>query len=375
MTAERPRGLRENAPEAPLDPEPTRKAAERARVAAAAPKESESGAEGRKRQSGARAGDRARAVGRWVREAFVENYPIKLAALVLAIAVFILVHSDDDVEISVYVDVAYHVPDEKVLVSEPVDRVRLTVSGSRRRIQQFDERAMERVVVRQEEGQSGEFSFSADMFDVPEGLRVVGVTPPSTSLHFEARDRKEVPIEVTTLGEVAEGHVVESVKPDPPRAEVVGAESELAAVTALQTRDIGLDGRAASFEDTVPLIEPEGNVEVAGDPFVRVAVAIGEEAASRALGTQAIALEPGAGVEDEGAVAGFRADPATAEIELGGAPEELEQIEEGDISVVVEVREGDIRGGQARSAPVEVRGAPDGVAAEASPEEVTLLPP
>ncbi len=373
-----PQAPREGGRDTPHEEETTRRAAGRARVAKpveVAEAETEQAARERKGRSTPTPLARGtRVTVRWIRDAFVANYPIKFVALVLALAVFVLVQSDEDVEISVYVEMSYNVPAGRVLVAEPVDRVRVTVSGSRRRIQQFDERAIERVEVDIEEGKSGEFHFTPDMFNVPESLRIVGVTPASTSLHFEDRDEKEVPIEVATVGAPAPGHIVEQVRPTPQTARIEGPESALPSVEAVTTREISLGGTRHSFENTLPLEDPPGHVELASDRFVRVEVEIREETDTRALGEHSIQLEPGAGVDDV-SLAGFRAEPAVAEIELRGADRELQQIDPGDISVVVEVQTGDVENGGPRSAGVAVRGLPDGVAAEARPSEVILQPP
>jgi YbbR domain-containing protein len=313
-------------------------------------------------------------VGRWIRGAFVANYPIKFVALILALAVFVLVQSDEDVEISVYVNLHYAVPEDRVLVSEPIEQLRITVSGSSRRIQRFDERAIERVHVDLSDRQSGEFYFTSDMFEVPEGLRVVAITPPSTALHFEPRDHKAVPIEVSTVGEPEQGLVVEEMRVSPSTVIVSGAKSVVAGVEAVQTREIALDGRTSSFADTVPLVAPRPQLELVGERFVRVEVSIGEPVDTRPLGRRRVALEPGAGVVSE-ALAGFRAQPTDVELTVQGPTRLLQQINPEDISVFVEVYEGDLETDQARSASVEVRGLPDGAGAEVEPPEVILVPP
>lgn len=379
MTSPAPPSRSSGTRELALEGEPTRKAAERARIASGPPSE-ESGEGGKGKGKGrgapppARRTGRSRLLARWIRDAFVENYPIKGAALVLALAVFVLVHSDEDIEISVYVDVGYDVPGDRILVSDPVDQVRLTVSGSRRRIQEFDERAMERVEVELAEGRSGELTFTADMFDVPQGLRVERVTPPSTSLHLEARGAARLPVDVATVGEPEAGHLVGDLRVDPERVAVEGAQSELARVSALSTREIGLSGRSASFEESVPVVEPEGTIEIVGERFVRVEVEITEEVEERPLGAMDVTLEPAPGVESD-AIAGFGADPPRVDVRLRGLPRELQQIDPDVISVVVEVREGDVDGLQPRAAGVDIRGLPSGVAGEARPELVTLHPP
>jgi YbbR domain-containing protein len=359
-------------PERPRDPERARTRAERARKAERARQATEAPEREAWREPPnlIRA---ARHTGRWIRGAFTDNYPIKFVALILAMAVFVLVQSDEDVEISVYPNIHYTVPEERVLVSEPVEQVRLTVSGSSRRIQRFDERAIERVLIDLGDRQSGEFYFTSDMFDVPEGLRVTQITPPGTALHFEPRERKDVPVEVSTVGEPAEGYLVEEMRVTPETVTVTGAKSLVAGVDAVQTRQIALDGRTVSFADTVPLVLPRSQLELAGERFVRVDVILNERVEARPLGRWPVSLEPGAGVEAE-ALEGWRVAPREVEVTLRGPVRLVQPIDVADISVIVEVEVAQFEGPEAREVPVEVRGLPEGVLAEVEPAEVLLEP-
>jgi hypothetical protein len=360
-------------PERPRDPERERTRAERARKAERARQATEA-PEREPWREPPNLTRIARQAGWWLRGAFVDNYPIKSVALILSMAVFVLVQSDEDVEISVYVNIHYSVPEERVLVSEPVEQVRLTVSGTTRRIQRFDERAIERVLIDLGDRQSGEFYFSSDMFDVPEGLRVTAITPPSTALHFEPRERKEVPVEVSTVGEPDEDYVVEEMRVTPHTVIITGAKSLVAGVESVQTRQIALDGRTVSFADTVPLVLPRSQLELVGERFVRVDVILGERIETRPLGRRPVALEPGSGVEAD-ALTGWRTAPRDVDITLRGAVRLVQQIDPQDISVIVEVEAAQLEGEQAREVTLEVRGLPDGIAVDLEPIEVLLEPP
>lgn len=367
-------------PERPRDPERARTAADRARKAERARKtergrQADEGAPEREvRRDPPNVTRGVRVVTRWLRGAFIANYPVKFVALILALAVFILVQSDEDMEISVFATIAYPPVEERVLVSEPVEQVRLTVSGTRRTIQRFDERAIERVHLDLSDRQSGELYFTADMFDVPEDLRIVAITPPSTALHFESRDRKDVPIDVLTVGEPAPGHVVEQVSVLPKAVTVTGPKSVVAGVDSVQTREIALDGRTSSFEDTVPLMDLPRQLELAGDRFVRVEVEISKRAETRALGSRQVSLEPGAGVKTED-LAGFQLAPREAQLTLRGTSRALQPIDPDDISLIVEVGERDREHGPPRNVRIEARGLPEGVTAEIEPPQAALTPP
>src|SRR5690349_21424924 len=68
-----------------------------------------------------------------LRRAFLENAALKFVAFVLALTVFILVHSDENVYVTRTIALQYRMPRDWVLVTEPPAEVRVTVKGTRRR--------------------------------------------------------------------------------------------------------------------------------------------------------------------------------------------------------------------------------------------------
>ena len=80
-------------------------------------------------------GERARA---YLRGALFDNLGLKFVSLVLALTVFILVNTGQEREIVARVGVSYTLPDDKVLVSERVDAVRITVRGPKRLLSQLE---------------------------------------------------------------------------------------------------------------------------------------------------------------------------------------------------------------------------------------------
>src|SRR4051794_40922027 len=71
--------------------------------------------------------------------AFTADLPIKIAALVIAIGLFVLVRSDKDAATGAFVRVVYTLPSDRVLVSDPVSEVKVGIRGPWTRIQALDE--------------------------------------------------------------------------------------------------------------------------------------------------------------------------------------------------------------------------------------------
>ena len=73
--------------------------------------------------------------------ALLDELPLKIVSLVIAVTLFVIVRSDKDAATGAYVKVVYTLPQDRVLVSDPVGEVRVGVRGPWTRLQRFDERA------------------------------------------------------------------------------------------------------------------------------------------------------------------------------------------------------------------------------------------
>jgi hypothetical protein len=85
------------------------------------------------------------AIRRWLQSAMFDNVGLKFLSIVLAVTVFLLVNTDKDREIAARVGVSYTLPEDKVLVSDRIDEVRVTIKGAWRRLRKFDEREVDRI--------------------------------------------------------------------------------------------------------------------------------------------------------------------------------------------------------------------------------------
>src|SRR6476661_2640412 len=117
------------------------------------------------------------ALRRWIHSALFDNVGLKFLSIVLAITVFLLVNTDRDREISTRVGVSYTLPDDKVLISEKLDEVRITIKGPWRRLRKFDERELERVNLDLRRAPSGDFPITPDLVHLPSGLSLESISP------------------------------------------------------------------------------------------------------------------------------------------------------------------------------------------------------
>ncbi|HSN25818.1 MAG TPA: CdaR family protein, partial [Kofleriaceae bacterium] len=228
----------------------------------------------------------------WLHGAFFDNVGLKFLSMVLAITVFLLVNTDRDREISARVGVSYTLPDDKVLVSDRLDEVRITVKGPWQRLRKFDERELDRVNLDLRRAPTGDIPITPDMIHVPSGLTITSVSPRTVRVAFERRVDKLVEVSPQLVGRPQHGYVVADAKVVPATIKVHGAESTLAALSAVHTHEVSVEGRTESFTTETDVGPPDG-VETAGSSHVIVQVTVEEALVTRKLPGIAVSMPAG----------------------------------------------------------------------------------
>jgi YbbR domain-containing protein len=299
---------------------------------------------------------------RWLRSAMFDNIGLKFLSMVLAVTVFLLVNTDKDREITVRVGVSYTLPEDKVLVSERIDEVRVTIKGAWRLLRKFDEREIDRINLDLRRASSGEIAISEDIIHLPSGVTVTSISPHFVHVAFDRRVDKVVEVTPAVTGRPQHGYIVAEVKPTPATVKLRGAEGTLAALMAIRTREISLEGRTDSFTAETEIVAPEG-VEVAGSPQVSVLVRVDEELVTRKL--------PGLTVvpRGDGDISRWKITPPQVDVTLTGA---LLAVEKARSLLVPIIRlTPDLR---SREVEVTIEGLPPGIGVKISPEHVKLAP-
>jgi hypothetical protein len=303
-----------------------------------------------------------------LREAFLGNLGLKFLSLVLALTVFLLVNTDRDREISARVGVSYTLPADRVLVSERLTEVRVTVRGPWRRLRRFDEREIDRIDLDLRSTHDGEVAITPDMVRVPSGLTVTSITPRTLRIAFEKRVEKQVEITPVLAGRPMHGFEVRSpVKVDPPTVTAGGAEGAIKALTTLRTREIRVDGRKEDFTVETQLVPPDGvDVDLTGPVSVTVELKVQLE--TRRLGKLAVRVIGGDGVDPIGVVT----DPPAVDVVLNGPVAAVEEAVSRGIVPIVKLVGADAT--RKRTAVVVVEGVPPGVGIELVPAKIEVAP-
>jgi len=143
-----------------------------------------------------------------VRLFVTENLGLKASALGIAILMFSLVHGAEDMERNIYVDVVVRPPPDAkdmLLVTETPDRVRVRIKGSRARLNSLRQEALPAVDVELKSREESRYYFEKEMFDLPAGVSVMQVVPPSLMFKWVPRAVRDVPVELFIDGKLAPG--------------------------------------------------------------------------------------------------------------------------------------------------------------------------
>jgi YbbR domain-containing protein len=304
-------------------------------------------------------------VGAWLRGALFDHLPIKALALVLTLTVFLLVGSDEDREIAARIGVSYVLPPGKVLVSERIDEVKVTIKGPWRRIKRFDEREIDRITLDLSRVVAGEGPIPNDAVHLPAGLSLTSITPRAVRVAFENRVEKVVDVAPALVRKPVHGFTLaaEGARPEPPRVTVRGAEGAIAALQQVRTQEISLAGRRQSFVAEVALLPPDG-VDVDWKGAVVVSVPVTEQLVTTAVEDVKVTV---AGDAD---AARWRTEPAEVTVELTGGLLAVERAIAGGVTVkAIVTPELAGRGGNVRLTTSDL---PPGVGVALRPADVRL---
>ena len=311
--------------------------------------------------------DGAGRVKEWLRDAFLGNLGLKFLSLVLALTVFLLINTDREREITARVGVSYTLPEDRVLVSQRLTELRVTVRGPSRQLRRFDEREIDRIELDLRNVSDGEIAITPDMVRLPAGLSLTSISPRTLRVAFEKR--VERPVEVTPIvaGRPKHGYTVGGMTADPAMVTVAGAEGVIKALASIRTREIRLDGRAEPFIATTELVPPDGVEVSTAEAPVTVSIHIKEQLETRRLGRIAVRVL-GDGVDPIAVLT----DPPAVEVVLTGTVRAVDAAVDAGVMPTVKITAADVA--RRRSVPIAVTGLPPGVGIELVPAKVEVAP-
>ena len=276
-------------------------------------------------------GDSRRVAGRWLRALLFEDWTLKLLALLITLGLWYAVTTQRATATMRLraVQLEFILPENVDIGNDPVEEVDVTLEGSQGKLAELNARSLVAradVTNLRPGDRVARLSDNVKM-DLPEGVRVVEVTPRSVTLHLEPVVVRAVPAEARFDGEPPEGFERLGVQVTPPQVRLRGPESHVEAIEKAYTETISLAGQRESLTMPQAAIDIPDHKVTPLDPTVSVRVEIVEEQSQRRFTNVPVR-----------SAAGGPVSPATAaSVTLRGPRSIVEALRPEDVRLVVEM--------------------------------------
>jgi hypothetical protein len=164
----------------------------------------------------------------WLKSAFTANIGLKALSMVLALGLVAYQRSGQgEQQRTVLVDVTVLPPPDdqnRELMTPVPPHVNLTVRGTARALEQLQP-GVPPIEIDLRSGDKSRINFEAPMFELPPGVKVKMIEPPSIELAWQQVITRNVPIQASMTGQIAEGYTVESTRVEPSVIAVKGPAS------------------------------------------------------------------------------------------------------------------------------------------------------
>jgi YbbR domain-containing protein len=279
----------------------------------------------------AKVGGDARGVAReWLRALLFEDWTLKILALLITLGLWYAVttqRAPATMRLRA-VQLEFILPDGVDIGNDPVEEVDVTLEGSQGKLAELSARnlvARADVTNLKPGDRVARLSDNIKM-DLPEGVRIIEVSPRTVTLHLEPVVVRAVPVEARFEGELPEGFERLGVQVTPPQVRLRGPESHVQALDKAYTETISLAGQRETLTVPQAAVDIPDHKVTPLDPTVSVRVEIAEEQQQRRFTNVPVR-----------SAAGGPATPANASVTLRGPRSLVESLRPEDVRLVVEV--------------------------------------
>lgn len=289
----------------------------------------------------------------WMTGMFTENGSYKLLSLALVIILYSWIMGERESTASAFANVRTTVPQNMVLTSDAVDRVRVTVRGRWSNIQEFQKTPMEPIVL-DLQGKTPKddiFRITPAMLKLSPSLEIVSIQPSFARIQLKPKATKIVPIRVRTIGETPIGYLASQISVSPTQVEIVGPRDVITRTRVMLTDPVDLSDRTNSFIERVRLRHEDATVRDTLDAPVKVDVTVVSRALEKTFDSVKVVAANTASAAD--------ISPQVVSVTLKGPQQVVEQLDASTIMAYIDLSNSGIKGVFVKE--VEIRNLPRGV--------------
>ncbi|HKL49306.1 MAG TPA: CdaR family protein [Desulfuromonadales bacterium] len=204
-----------------------------------------------------------------------ENWLLKVLSLIFAAVLWFFVMGEQEVDRRYSIPLELkNIPQDLTVANEVPAQIDVRISGPRTLLINLDEKKIS-IPLNLEGLGAGTTTFRRleERLNLPTGLKVTRVSPSQVEVQLDRIQEKSLPVEVALVGKPAEGFKVDSVRTEPARIRVEGAERDLRGLESINTEPFSVESLKEDIKKVMPLTY-EGNYSQLSEDKVEVFVDI-----------------------------------------------------------------------------------------------------
>lgn len=221
------------------------------------------------------------------REAITRRWQYKVAALFVAVLLWVTVSTDEQQEQAVPTRIEWELRDSSHVLVEAPGQVQTVFQAQMGDLLSFvGNNPVIRYSVDTVTSREMRISLATSMVQYGQvgSARPVAVRPSQVLLRFEPRVRRRVPVRPRVRAEAAEGFAVaDSPRAEPDSVAISGAESEVERIDELTTEEVVLEELEDEVRRDVPVRLPDDAPNVSADPEIVLVTVDVDSVAERTL--------------------------------------------------------------------------------------------
>lgn len=233
--------------------------------------------------------ERQSKIGYWLRRIFIDDWLMKLFALVITLALWLGVTGLQAPKTTRLrgVTLTLLVSNELDITNTPIQQVDLVITGDKSKVEQLNPNNLV-VSLDLTDIQDGDRTIQMTPqninVELPAGVKIDEVQPDKIAVKLERVQEQEVPVRAETEGEIAVGYEIYSTKILPEKVRVRGPRSFVESLNFVSTEKIDLGERRGDFTaKQVPLNVSNSKISLINSATVAVTFRIGKKRIERLL--------------------------------------------------------------------------------------------
>lgn len=227
--------------------------------------------------------------------ALLQNLPLKVASLGLAVLLWFVIAGERTSEMGLQIPVELqNFPRDLELTGDPVDTVEVRLRASPGVMTQLGPAEISAQIDLQGVSEGERIvHLTAESIRVPFGVTVVRITPAILNLNFERTLQKQVPVRPRILGRPAPGHEVAEIVSEPAEIRIAGPKSRVMEVESAFTEALSVDRAETTVVDEVNIGLEDPVLRIQGSPRVRVTARLREAQQKRSFDSLPVSVRGG----------------------------------------------------------------------------------